>query len=259
MEEEELKPALRYLVLAVSAALLAYIAGSILAPTIFQTPRFISSIGAASAPVTVPNVLGMTRQDAQREIESANLVLAGQWSEYGPFETMGTVIRQDPPPGAMTPRGAPMSIFWNIGPLYRSFYPDSLIGMTAVQAEEKIADWQLYSIGRSWAPHPFVPEGNVIGVCPRQYDSLVVTTAVRILVSTGWHGLPRFIGMMQDDAMALARDRNLIPVVAEERSTDDILMDGVVMEQLQPPGSQFSSGDTVHLVVGRVDTNWGTW
>ena len=152
-----------------------------------------------------------------------------------------------------------MSIFWNIGPLYRSYYPDSLIGMTAVQAEEKIADWQLYSIGRSWAPHPFVPEGMVIGVCPRQYDSLSVTTAVRILVSTGWHGLPRFEGMMLDDAILLAEEKNLVPQVVEERETQDILLDGMVIEQLQPPGSQYSSGDTVQLIVGKANTDWGTW
>jgi len=253
-----LNSTVRYLILAFSAVLLAFLAGFLLAPSIFETPRFISSIGAASAPVSVPDVIGLSRQDAQREIESANLVLAGQWSEYGPMETMGTVIRQDPPPGAMTPRGAPVSVFWNIGPLYRQYYPDSLIGMTAVQAEEKIADWQLYSIGRSRVPHSSVPEGIVIGVCPRQYDSLSVTVPVRLLVSSGWDGIPRFVGLSISAAQAAAENQGLVLVV-EERVTGDVLEDGQVLQQLTPAGLSFSHGDSVTVVVGRIDDDWGTW
>jgi eukaryotic-like serine/threonine-protein kinase len=258
MEEGSMKSAFRYLILAVSAAILAFIAGTILAPSIFRTPRFISSIGAASAPVTVPDVIGLSRQDAQREIESSNLVIAGQWSEYGPIESMGSVIRQDPPPGAMTPRGAPVSIFWNIGPLYRTYYPDSLIGLSAVQAEEEIADWQLYSIGRSWVPHPSIPEGMVIGVCPRQYDSLSVTTPVRLLVSTGWEGIPRFVGLSVEDAQLIAANNNLIPVI-EERVTGDILQMGMVIEQMTPAGLRYAPGDSIRLVIGKTDDDWGTW
>ncbi|MBN2586301.1 MAG: PASTA domain-containing protein [Candidatus Fermentibacteraceae bacterium] len=253
-----MRSALRFGILALSGAVLAFLAGTLLAPSIFETPRFISSIGAASAPVTVPDVIGLSRQDAQREVESASLVLAGQWSEYGPMESMGSVIRQDPPPGAMTPRGAPVSIFWNIGPLYRQYYPDSLIGMSAVDAEEKIADWQLYSIGRSWVPHPAVPEGMVVGVCPRQYDSLSVTTPVRLLVSTGWEGMPRFQGLSESGARELA-ERNRLVMVVQERTTGDILQDGIVIEQLTPAGTRFAPGDSVVVVVGRTDGEWGTW
>ncbi len=253
-----MRSAFRYSVLAISAAVLAFIAGSILAPSIFRTPRFISSIGAASVPVTVPDVIGLSRQDAQREIESVNLILAGQWSEYGPMETMGSVIRQDPPPGAMTPRGAPVSIFWNIGPLYRQYYPDSLIGLSAVEAEEEIADWQLYSIGRSWVPHPSIPEGMVIGVSPRQYDSLSVVTPVRLLVSTGWDGIPRFVGLSLADALVIAENNNLTALI-EERPTGDILQAGVIIEQTIPAGALYTPGDSIQLVVGVTDDDWGTW
>jgi len=252
------RSALRFGILALSGAVLAFLAGTLLAPSIFETPRFISSIGAASVPVTVPDVIGLSRQDAQREVESASLVLAGQWSEYGPMESMGSVIRQDPPPGAMTPRGAPVSIFWNIGPLYRQYYPDSLIGMSAVEAEEKIADWQLYSIGRSWVPHPTVPEGMVVGVCPRQYDSLSVTTPVRLLVSVGWEGMPRFQGLSESEAQELAANNHLV-ILVQERTTNDILQNGIVIEQLTPAGTRFAPGDSVVIVVGRTDGEWGTW
>jgi len=249
----------RFAVIAGAAAGISFAVGSLVAPSVFETPRFISSIGAVSTPVSVPDVTGMTRQDAQREIESATLVLAGQWSEYGPFETMGQVIHQDPPPGALTPRGAPVSIFWNIGPLYRPYYPDSLTGLSAVEAEEKIADWQLYSIGRSWIPHPLVPEGVVIAVCPRQYDSLTVRTPVRLLVSTGWSGVPRLTGLSLTDAMALTEASRLVLIVSEERITGDLTEDGRIVEQFTSAGSPFSAGDTIEVAVSILDTEWGQW
>ena len=250
---------LRFALIAAAAAVVAFLTGSILAPSVFETPRFISSIGSASSPVSVPDVTGMTRQDAQREIESATLVLAGQWSEFGPFETMGLVIHQDPPPGALTPRGAPVSIFWNIGPLYRPYHPDSLPGLSAVEAEEKIADWQLYSIGRSWTPHPSIPEGVVIAVCPRQHDSLTVRTPVRLLVSTGWNGVPRLTGLLLSDAVAASDASRLVLEVAEERITSDLTEDGRIIEQLTPAGTPFSVGDTIQVVVARLDGSWGQW
>jgi len=254
-----LNRAVRFLIIAAGGSLIAFATGALLAPAVFETPRFVSSIGAAAQPVVVPDVVGMTRQDAQREVEGATLVLAGQWSEYGPFETMGLVIRQDPPAGALIPRGSSVSIFWNIGPLYRPFHPDSLLGMTAVEAEEKIADWQLYSIGRSWVPDPRVPEGSVVAVCPRQFDSLMVRVPVRLLVSTGWQGMPMLEGLTLAEAAAVVAVDDLVLAVGEERTVTDVMQDGIILEQLEPAGSDASRGDTVHVVVGRQETGWGTW
>ncbi len=254
-----MSPAVRYLVILAATAVIAGVAGTVLAGIVFDPPEFVSSVGAEAVPVTVPDVIGMTRQEARTAIESSSLVLAGQWSEYGPLETMGTVIRQDPPPGAQTPRGAPVSIFWNTGPLYREFHPDSLVGLTAVEAEERIADWQLYSIGRSWVSHPSSPEGTVLAVSPRQYDSLAVHTPVRLLVSTGWEGVPRLTGMRPTDADSLLSGMGLVLRVSEERETGDVMEQGLILEQALTAGSPFAVGDTIDVVVGTSGSGWGTW
>ena len=255
------KAILRFLILAVAAAALAFLVGSIVSPAVFETPEFLSSIGGASAPVSVPDVTGSTRQEAQRIIESSSLVLAGQWSEYGPFETMGQVIRQDPPAGALLPRGAPVNIFWNIGPLYRPFYPESLVGLRATQAEELIADWQLYTAGRSRVPHPRIPEGSVISVSPWQPGSLTVSTPVRLLVSTGWTGIPLLTGMNAAEAESVLATRNLILVVTGERQVLEPDLDGRIVEQDPAGGTTCGAGDSVTVVIGRSGTSgdWGQW
>ena len=103
-----------FILLLVVGAGLGFLSGTLTAPMVFDTPVFLSSMGSSAAPVSVPDVTGLTRPEAQRIVEGGNLVLAGQWSEYGNFETMGLVVRQDPVPGTQVPQGAPVNIFWNV-------------------------------------------------------------------------------------------------------------------------------------------------
>lgn len=249
-----------FVLLLVVGAGLGFLSGTLSAPMVFETPVFLSSMGSSAAPVSVPDVTGLTRAEAQSLIEGGNLVLAGQWSEYGDFETMGLVTRQDPPPGTQVPQGAPVNIFWNVGPLFRAFHPDSLIGLSATDAEEKIADWQLYSAGRTRIPHPSVPEGHVIAVAPRYTDSISVRRPIRLLVSSGWTGIPVFTGLAVAEADSLASSRGLVFVIGEERTITDILKEGTVLEQAPPSGGQCSRGDTVTVVVGRTGGGgWGQW
>lgn len=249
-----------FVLLIIVGAGVGFLSGTLSAPMVFNTPVFLSSMGSSAAPVSVPDVTGLTRAEAQSVIEGGNLVLAGQWSEYGDFETMGLVVRQDPIPGAQVPQGAPVNIFWNVGPLFRAFHPDSLIGLSASQAEEKIADWQLYSAGRTRIPHPSVPEGHVIAVAPRFTDSISVRRPIRLLVSSGWTGIPVFVGLTVSDAESIAAGRSLVLVVTEEREVSDILKEGTVLEQYPQSGSQCSRGDTVSVVTGKIGGGgWGQW
>lgn len=249
------------LVLLLTGAVMAAVGGLVLAPMVFPTPEFVSSVGAASVPVEVPDVRGLPRQEARRVIESSSLVLGGEWSQYGSLETMGLVVRQDPDPGTVVPRGAPVSIFWNVGPLYRTFHPESLVDKRAVEAEAMIADWQLYSAGRSRIPHPTVPEGYVVSVSPWRSDSISVMTPVRLLVSTGWRGTPRLTGMSVAEAESLLTAGDLVMVVEGDSVVIDPGKHGRVLSQVPLPGDPADEGDTVYVVVGRRGSteDWGNW
>jgi beta-lactam-binding protein with PASTA domain len=249
-----------FAVLVGAGACLGFLSGVLSAPIVFETPVFISSMGASAAPVTVPDVLGMSRYEAQSVIEGNNLVLAGQWTEYGDFATMGMVVNQDPAPGTQVPQGAPVNIFWNVGPLFRPFYPDSIVGLSAGAAEEKIADWQLYTAGRTRVPHPSIPEGQVIAVAPWFADSISVRRPIRLLVSSGWTGVPVLVGLTVAEAESILTGRRLVMAVAEERQVTDILKEGTVLEQFPLSGTQYIQGDTISVVTGAVGAGaWGEW
>ncbi len=250
---------LAFLLLALVGLALGFLAGSLSAPFAFHTPVFISSMGYSSAPVAVPDVVGLSRQDARRVIESGSLLLAGEWSEYGDFETMGLVTRQDPPPGTEVPRGAPVNVFWNVGPLYRPYDPRQLVGLTAGDAEELVADWQLYNGGRSRVPHPTVPEGRVISASPWFPESLSVRRTVRLLVSTGWTGLPLLTGLPIAEAESLLAAKGLVMLVTGETETFRPEDTNRIMEQTPGGGARFQAGDTVRVMVGRAGGGWGQW
>lgn len=251
---------LRLAILLVSGALLSALAGMLAAPSIFQNPRFVSSLGQASAPVIVPDVRGSTRQEAEREIEAGTLMLGGQWARYGPMESMGLVISQDPPPGTEVPRGTPVNVFWNAGPLYREYHPDELVMVPATEAEELLADWQLYSAGRSRVSSPTVPEGYVIAVSPTRSESLSVRRPVRLLVSTGWAGVPRLAGMRPESAESVLAADNAFLAVIGDSSVADPRADGRVVWQRPPPGADFTAGDTVRVKLGAAPgSGWGEW
>ena len=246
-----------------AGTLFAVLTGYLLAPAVFPTPRFVSSLASQSVPpVMVPDLVGLERLDARRSIETSNLVVGGQWSEFGPFETMGLVMRQEPPPGVLVPAGSPVSIFWNVGPLERPFQPDSLLGRSATRAEELIADWQLYSAGRSRIRHPSYPEGSVVAVSPMVRGSLSVRTPVRLLVSLGWEGIPMLIGLRAADAESLASALEIVLVVSGEIEVMEPDRHDVVLGQSPSPGAVYASGDTVFVEIGRRGQGsggWGTW
>lgn len=251
---------LRLAILLVSGALLSAVAGMVMAPAIFRTPRFVSSLGRASAPVTVPDVRGTSRQEAEREIESSNLILGGQWARYGPMESMGLVTSQDPAPGTEVPRGTSVNVFWNAGPLYREYHPRQLVGVPAADAEELLADWQLYSAGRSRTSSPTVPEGYVMSVCPWRAGSLSVREPVRLLVSTGWAGVPRLGGLRPEEAGSLLADDGAHLAVLGDSAVADPGSDGRVVWQQPPPGAGLQSGDTVRVKLGAAPgSGWGEW
>ena len=264
----------RFVILLLAGAAMAFVAGALVTPLAFRTPRFVTALGSSAQPVVVPQVAGLSRQDARRGIETANLVLAGEWSEYGPMESIGLVIRQDPPPGTQVPRGSPVNVFWNIGPLFRPYRPASLVGLTATEAEETIADWQLYTSGRSRAPHVSVPEGRVIAVFPQYSDSLPVYMPVRLLVSTGWDGIPLFVGMGLAEAESIAAIHGIVLVTEGFDPAGGGGVDSMVNSQIPTPGISYMPGDTVLIRVDLTSTDpfagpdqeeqgpqhdWGQW
>lgn len=153
-----------------------------------------------------------------------------------------------------------MNVFWNSGPLYREYHPEDLVMIPASEAEELLADWQLYSAGRSRVPSPSVPEGYVISVSPWQPGSISVRRPVRLLVSTGWAGVPRLEGLEPADAESLLADEGVTLQVLGDSAVADPGADGRIVWQYPPPGAGMQRGDSIRVKIGAAPgSGWGEW
>jgi beta-lactam-binding protein with PASTA domain len=95
--------------------------------------------GSGSNEVTVPAVLGATRQAAEQELLDAGLQPAFR-NVVGPAgETVGTVIKQTPEQGTEVTAGATVTADINVGPATKRM-PKVLVGKQLQVALEKLAD-----------------------------------------------------------------------------------------------------------------------
>ncbi len=76
--------------------------------------RIIPSAGPA--PRTVPDLTNVTLVDATTSLQSMGLVIAQGPDEFSPTVPAGTVLRQDPAPGASVERGATVTVVVSKGP-----------------------------------------------------------------------------------------------------------------------------------------------
>ncbi len=73
------------------------------------------STGPAPAPVAVPNIVGMTQDDAQSAIVAAGLSVGLVREQNDATVPQGQVIRQFPPSGTMVPPGSPVNFLVSLG------------------------------------------------------------------------------------------------------------------------------------------------
>jgi serine/threonine-protein kinase len=84
----------------------------------------------------VPPVIGLTADQARKEIEGAGLAYQEGTGLYDPAAA-GTVLAQDPLAGQMAAPGAPVSVSLSLGP--RLFPVPDIVGLGYAQAETALA------------------------------------------------------------------------------------------------------------------------
>ncbi len=131
--------------------------------------------------VTVPDLSGMTQEQAEAALMSAGLVLGVVAQEYSSTVPAGRVIRQNPPAGISVAYGAAVSIVISLGSCYTSIPNVEGLGTAEAQAALTTANLAVGAI--TYEQSETVPEGQVISQNP--VSGLVVEcgTAVALVLS----------------------------------------------------------------------------
>jgi serine/threonine-protein kinase len=193
--------------------------------------------------VTVPDVVGMSVDEAQRALESQGLKLGAQTPQTSD-EPEDTVLSQNPEADSRLAVGEAVTVTVSAGKQQTQVPPlEGLTSLDDVRTALKDAKLELGNVKQVESSEP---EGLVLNQDPQAFTTVDVGTKVNIEVSTGVVDVPGVIGFTQSAATsALSKaglDVNVVTASSDQPS-------GIVTNQDPSEGSQVKKGTTVTITV----------
>jgi serine/threonine-protein kinase len=143
-----------------------------------------SLLSGPAAKVTVPNVVGMSLEDATAALTEKGLKVADPpTTKVDDTVAPGTVIAQDPLPDAQVDEGATVALTIARSP--KTFTVPDLTGKTIDEATTLLTAQSLVLGDRSEAPSDAIAAGHIISQTPVANDEVPKDTPVDVVVSTG--------------------------------------------------------------------------
>ncbi|EOM74244.1 Stk1 family PASTA domain-containing Ser/Thr kinase [Rhodococcus rhodnii] len=211
-------------------------------------------VSSGPAQVDVPQLTGMTADEAQRALADVGLTLDRDVEE-GPSsrEDVDKVIDQDPSPAASIASGSPVKITVGSGP-EQIRVPDVTgqqedVARANVEGAGFEVDVSTVDSGQ--------PRGTVVSMNPPGGTSADSNSTVELRVSTGSNiPMPDLTNQTVSQALATLRQSGWTGTSQQlqqsQTSTLDPDMVGKVLSQQQPPGSEVSRDATISVNVGQL-------
>ena len=199
--------------------------------------------GGTGQRVTVPDVVGMSVDRAQRALEAQGLKLGAQTPQTSD-EPEDTVLSQDPQADTQLAQGEAVTVVVSAGKQQTQVPPlEGLTGLDAVRTALRDAKLDLGNVKQVQSDQP---EGYVLNQNPDAFSTVDVGTKVNIEVSTGVVEVPSVVGFTQSAATsALSRAGMDVSVVTA--SSDQAA--GTVIAQEPVGGTEVRKGTTVTITV----------
>ncbi|MCU1378860.1 MAG: serine/threonine protein kinase with sensor(s) [Acidimicrobiales bacterium] len=204
-------------------------------------------VNSGQPSVSVPDLVGKTRPEADKLLSDAGLV--------GDFQPQaddtvpeGGVISQNPSSGDL-PKGSTVTVTYSSG-AGETQVPD-VTGLTATDAANQLgrAGFQVVTADEASST---VEKGLVIRTNPAADATLQKGEKVTVFVSSGpsTSTVPSVIDLSPEQAVATLRADGFV-VQQQTRTTLDPNEDGLVIGQSPEGDSQASAGSTVTIYIGR--------
>ncbi len=194
--------------------------------------------------VTVPNVVGLEFDEAQRELEDRGL----EWEiEREPSRRpVGIVFDQDPDAREEAREGDTVTLFVSEGP-QQVEVPD-LTGLTVDEAEDALRDADLRLGEVTRAPNEEFEEGLIFDQSPDANEEVDARRRVDVTVSEGATvTVPDVIGEPEAEAVDEIEAAGLVPDVTS--APNDEFEEGLVFAQDPAAGAEAESGAVVRITV----------
>lgn len=211
---------------------------------------FIFPAGVIPQDVRVPNVIGLSFTDAQRQLEQSGFRVERGQSRFHTAAPRGSVLEQTPPAESREGHGTRVTLIVSAGQRYATV--PGLVGMTRELALNALQGAG-FTAGTVTERPSNEPRGAVIDSRPRPGTQAPVPSPVALVVSAGPTTIlvPDLIGRPLSDARQLLRQVGL-SVGDIQYATPGAITDAAaaVLMQSPPAGSQMIVGSRVNITVG---------
>jgi len=204
--------------------------------------------------VNVPDVRGLTLNQAQSELRDMGLVVAALTDEAFDEEIpVGLVVGTTPESGLEVVEGTDITIVVSIG-IEPTELP-ALVGLSLSEATSRLGDARLelgevrYEYSETADKDAVLEISDVDGAAVAPATELEPGAIINLVVSAG--ALPEVSGLTVEEAEALLSDAGLIGVVGGDGQFSDTIAEGLVIDYVRPQGIMLRPGDTVTITVSR--------
>ncbi|MGH2778305.1 MAG: PASTA domain-containing protein, partial [Actinomycetota bacterium] len=217
--------------------------------TVEEGDTVVIFVSSGPGEVTVPNLTGLTEEDARDALEAEGLELGNTRTENSDQE-QGTVIAQNPGAGEQLNEGEAVNITLSSG--VALVQVPGVIGLGEGEAIATIEGAGLVAeVVRESSEEE---EGTVIGQDPEEGAEAEEGDTVRIVVSEGEEfQMPDVRGQDADDAEQTLEEDFGLEVTQEATPAPCPQEPGTVCDQDPAPGDTVSPGDSVTLFVQEGD------
>ena len=199
--------------------------------------------------VDVPDVRGMTEDEARDELNDKNLGMRVSGREASDEYDKGEIISQDPGEGEKVDEHTTIEVVVSTGPETKMVQVPNVVNDEEADAEKEIEDAGLI-VKKEFETSDDVDAGRVISVSPDAGTEVEEGSEVTIVVSTGPEtkmvAVPKLVGREAADAEAALTSAGLVGSVTEQYSDEPA---GQVISQSPLEGEQVEEGSTVSYVV----------
>ena len=199
--------------------------------------------------VDVPDVRGMTEDEARDELNDKNLGMRVSGREASDEYDEGEIISQDPGDGEKVDEHTTIEVVVSTGPETKMVKVPNVVDAKEADAEKEIEDAGLI-VKKEFEASDDVDAGRVISVSPDAGTEVEEGSEVTIVVSTGPEtkmvAVPKLVGREAADAEAALTSAGLVGSFTEQYSDEPA---GQVISQSPLEGEQVEEGSTVSYVV----------
>ena len=205
--------------------------------------RFIFG-GTSASLVTVPNLDGLTLEEATSSLAEFELRLGAQTPEISDRQP-GTIIAQQPAPGESIEQGQAVNVTISTG-REQATVPQ-LIGLTSLDAVRTALSDANLQLGDITEEDSNQPAGYVLAQEPAEGAQLAAGSAVGVVVSSGLIEVPDVRDVTVAQALSdLAQAGFEVQQVEQESTLEPA---GIVLAQSPQPGTSLERGSVVTITI----------